>query len=106
MGKYWTLPEQNAEGYIEASNEVLGVLNLTDPLSNVELEAKIIPINEGQKWYRETANENGWFMITNPYSKKVLTMTFDFWTNIYATIIDGNYSVYFICETFFLTYKE
>ena len=73
MNKSWILPEENAEGYIESSDKVLGVLNLTDPYSNVTLEPRIIPISEGQIWYRGTANKYGWFVVTNPYSGHVLT---------------------------------
>ena len=74
LNKHWILPEENAEGYIEASDEVLGVLNLTDPNSVVELEARIIPISEGQKWYRGKTHKNGWFLLTNPRSGHVLTI--------------------------------
>ena len=72
MNKSWILPEENEEGYIEASDEVLGVVDLTDTLSDVELEAKIIPISDGQKWYRSAADKNGWFVLTNPHSGKVI----------------------------------
>ena len=85
LNKYWTLPKENAEGYIEASDEVLGVVNFTDPHSYVELVTKITPISEGQKWYRGTASENGWFTLTNPHSGKVLRNFFG-----YAAVIDGN----------------
>ena len=88
LNKHWTLPEENAEGYIEASDEVLGVLDLSDPISNVELEARIIPISEGQKWFRGTADENGWFVLTNPQSKKILTEYLHYYD--YILQIHGN----------------
>lgn len=88
LDKYWTLPEENAEGYIEASDEVLGVVNFTDPQSYVELVTKITPISEGQKWYRGTTSKNGWFTLTNPYSGKVLRNFYG-----YYTIIDGNWLI-------------
>ena len=73
LNKYWTLPQENAEGYIEAYGDVLGVADLTNPTSPVKLEYKIIPISDEQKWYRETADANGWFLLTNPYTERVLT---------------------------------
>ena len=90
LNKHWTLPEENAEGYIEASDEVLGVLDLSDPISNVELEARIIPISDEQKWYRGSADKNGWFLLSNPPSGKVLTE--NHLNYGYFVYIDGNQS--------------
>ena len=76
LDKSWTLPEENTEGYIESADEVLSIVNSTNPdpdPDRVELEAKIIPISDEQKWYRGTADKNGWFLLTNPPSGKVLT---------------------------------
>ena len=90
LNKYWTLPEENAEGYIEASDKVLGIKNSTVCLSqsqDVRLEARIVAISEKQKWHRGTANENGWFLLTNPHSGKVLTDYFD------CLNIQGNYAI-------------
>ena len=88
LNTYWILPEENAEGYIEASDEVLGVLDLSDPISNVELEARIIPISDEQKWYRGSADKNGWFLLSNPPSGKVLTE--NHLNYGYFVYIDGN----------------
>ena len=77
LGKYWTLPEENKEGYIEASDKVLGVVNSTDPQSKVKLQAKIIPIIDEQKWYRGIADENGWFLLTNAHFRKILMKFFN-----------------------------
>ena len=84
LRKYWTLPKENEEGYIKASDEVVGIVNLTNPESPVMLESRITPISEGQNWYRGTADENGWFLLTNPYSGKVLTenVMLDYYTTI------------------------
>ena len=90
LAKSWTLPEENTEGYIEASDEVLSVSNLTDPQSPVKLEARIIPISEEQKWYRGTSDENGWFLLTNPHTGKVLWGFYLSFTHRYYTQIDGN----------------
>ena len=81
-----TLPVEGAKGYIEAlDDEVLGVVDLNNPYSEVKLEAKIIPISEEQNWHRGNANENGWFLLKNPHTGKVLTKV----GNSYTTI-DGN----------------
>ena len=83
-----TLPVENAEGYIEASDdEVLSIVDLNNPYSEVKLEAKIIPISEGQKWHRGTANKNGWFLLTNPHTGKVLTKVGNSFTTIDGNII-------------------
>ena len=88
LNKHWILPEENEEGYIEASDEVLGVVDLTDSLSDVELEAKIIPISDGQKWYRSAADKNGWFVLTNPHSGKVILQYYSD-----GLCIDGNFII-------------
>ena len=88
-----TLPVEGAKGYIEAlDDEVLGVVDLNNPYSEVKLEAKIIPISEEQNWHRGNANENGWFLLKNPHTGKVLTKV----GNSYTTI-DGNKIVQLIC---------
>ena len=87
MNKQWILPEENAEGYIETSDGVLGIVNLSDPKSSVMLQAKIVPISEGQKWHRKTADKNGWFLFTNPHTGKVL-MEDLLWND--EANIDGN----------------
>ena len=66
----------------------MGVLNLTDPESTVKLQPRIIPINEEQKWQRGTANEFGWFQLTNPCTGKVLTAVKGYLG--YGTQIHGN----------------
>ena len=53
----------------------------------VELEA-ITKISDGQKWHRGTADINGWFLLTNPHSGKVLTE--NCWNQGYYTCIRGN----------------
>ena len=82
-----TLPVESVEGYIEASDdEVLGVVDSNNP------EAKVIPISEEQIWHRGTANENGWFLLTNPHTGQVLTKVGN-----YFTTIDGNIIFQSIC---------
>ena len=88
LRKYWTLPEENKEGYIEASDKVLGVVNSTNPQSKVKLQAKIIPIIDEQKWYRGIADENGWFLLTNALFRKNLM---NFYTGFHNDLqIDGD----------------
>ena len=64
LNKHWILPEENEEGYIEASDEVLGVVNLTDPKSYIQLETKIIPI---KSWFLFIQIRLLWNLTTNLY---------------------------------------
>ena len=76
----WTIPEEGMQGYITASSGK--VLEITDHVTSdfpgpwVTLKSKDISMTEKQTWLRDVAF-NGWFMLINPISGKVLELPHD-----------------------------
>ena len=71
----WTIPEENAEGYIkDLSGKVLGLPDyVTVPGSQVTMEMKIVNSCQDQKWFRSKADPGGYFTFQNPISERFLT---------------------------------
>ena len=72
----WTLPLQGIEAVIETKNssKVLGIDNLTPKSGSVVLlESLDTKKSDVQKWIVEQSDEQGWFTITNPKSRLILT---------------------------------
>ena len=92
-GKRWNLPVEGDVGYIElvtSSDFVLGVWNDSATAgTNVSIEMKKEPISEGQKWTKGKESVNGWFILTNPNSGKILQFNIDSQWKQQATI-EGN----------------
>ena len=54
--------------------EIITIFNTGTGLgTEIELAGKNNPISDEQKWFRSTADENGWFTLTNLNSGKLLT---------------------------------
>ena len=68
-----SLPEENFEGPItdNASGKILHV-NQESLVELVDIEDASLSSN-GQKWIKAKQNKDGWFMLINPSSNKVLT---------------------------------
>merc|ERR1712037_642741 len=115
----WFAPEEGEEGYILAKHEgtdeevgVLGVLEKdclnfasikrpwNDCDKQVELVHKIEPIPEEQKWRKEPADKNGWFMLTNPSTGKVLTAHKNDWLSITDPVEDRDLLAKITSHTF------
>ena len=77
----WALPVGGVEGVIEIKNSsetnkptVLGIQNLTpESGSDVHLEPFDTTKSDVQKWLIGDSDEQGWFTITNPHSRVMLT---------------------------------
>ena len=71
------MPDEGSIGYITnvESNRVLGVVNDDDTIfgTQVFMMQKLNDDNDGQKWKVGKKDGDGYFTITNPASKKVLT---------------------------------
>ena len=70
----WSLPEENCEGPItdNASGKILDIVNQESLVELVDIEDTSLLTN-GQKWIKAKQNKDGWFMLINPSSNKVLT---------------------------------
>ena len=79
----WSLPMEGAEGVIEIKNSsegetnkptVLGIQNLTpESGSDVHLEPFDTTKSDVQKWLIGDSDEQGWFTITNPKTRVMLS---------------------------------
>ena len=74
----WAIPEENSEGRITdlSSGKSLGLIDdsaAKDSLVILE-EKSDGEIVAGQKWLRGKVNPEGWFMLINPTSNKVMTV--------------------------------
>ena len=70
----WSLPEENCEGPItdNASGKILDIVNQESLVELVVIEDASL-LSNGQKWIKAKQNKDGWFMLINPSSNKVLT---------------------------------
>ena len=70
----WSLPEENCEGPItdNASGKILDIVDQESLVELVGIEDASL-LSNGQKWIKAKQNKDGWFMLINPSSNKVLT---------------------------------
>ena len=70
----WSLPEENCEGPItdNASGKILDIVDQESLVDLVDIEDASL-LSNGQKWIKAKQNKDGWFMLINPSSNKVLT---------------------------------
>jgi hypothetical protein len=96
----WSLPEENCEGPItdNASGKVLDIVDQESLVELVEIEDASL-LSNGQKWIKAKQNKDGWFMLINPSSNKVLTAL-----TATATSISGFYNNPYIFLYKFLTF--
>ena len=96
----WSLPEENCEGLItdNASGKILDVVDQESLVELVGIENASL-LSNGQKWIKAKQNKDGWFMLINPSSNKVLTAL-----TATATSISGFYNNPYIFLYKFLTF--
>ena len=96
----WSLPEENIEGPItdNASGKILDVVNQESLVELVDIEDASL-LSNGQKWIKAKQNKDGWFMLINPSSNKVLTAL-----TATTTSISGFYNNPYIFLYKFLTF--
>ena len=70
----WSLPEENCDGPItdNASGKILDIVDRESLVELVDIEDASL-LSNGQKWIKAKQNKDGWFMLINPSSNKVLT---------------------------------
>ena len=96
----WSLPEENCEGLItdNASGKILDVVDQESLVELVGIENASL-LSNGQKWIKAKQNKDGWFMLINPSSNKVLTAL-----TATTTSITGFHNYSYIFLYMFLTF--
>ena len=96
----WSLPEENCEGLItdNASGKILDVVDQESLVELVDIEDASL-LSNGQTWIKAKQNKDGWFMLINPSSNKVLTAL-----TSTTTSISGFYNKSYIFLYMFLTF--
>ena len=74
----WGIPQERCDGYVGdlESGQVFGLLDPADPEKKgaiINLQDKIVPINNQQTWTRSPPDSDGWFLLIHESSRRVLT---------------------------------
>ena len=87
----WTVKKKGSLVYIEnRSNKT--VLSISDDETVISQKLKLFaqldaytPNDTGQMWMKRESNEDGYFILTNPYTQKILTASSDHHFEIIGT---------------------
>ena len=86
----WTLKTKGSLVYVEnGSNDT--ILNITD--DGKVIQDTSTPNETGQLWLKRKSNEDGYFILTNPQTQKILTAGSDHHFEIIGTYLDNRYTL-------------
>lgn len=97
----WTLKTKGSLVYVEnGSNDT--ILNITD--DGKVIQDTSTPNETGQLWLKRKSNEDGYFILTNPQTQKILTAGSDHHFEIIGTWITDILCRYLLAHAQSLTY--